>query len=50
MAVPLWLRVTVSAAVVAAAAPALITGVRSRRGDPSTLGTLALVIAAVLWP
>ena len=47
-AAPLWLRATVPGAVLAITVPALITGFRSRRTDPSTLGTIALVIAGVL--
>jgi hypothetical protein len=45
---PLWLRVLVPAAVLAVAVPAVVLGFRSRRTDPSWLGTLALLIAGVL--
>jgi hypothetical protein len=38
---PLWLRVLVPAAVLAVAVPAVVVGLRSRRTDPSVLGTLA---------
>lgn len=39
---PLWLRALVPAAVLAVAIPAVILGFRSRRTDPSTLGTIGL--------
>lgn len=45
---PLWLHVLVPVAVLAVAIPAVIVGFRSRRTDPSTLGTIALAVACVL--
>ena len=45
---PLWLHVLVPVAVLAVAIPAVIVGFRSRRTDPSTLGTIALAVAGVL--
>lgn len=45
---PLWLGVAFHVIVLAVAVPAVILGFRSRRTDPSGLGTIALVIAAVI--
>ena len=45
---PLWLHVLVPVAVLAVALPAVVVGFRSRRTDPSTLGTIALAVAGVL--
>lgn len=45
---PLWLGVAFLLIVLALAVPAVILGFRSRRADPSGLGTIALVIASVL--
>lgn len=45
---PLWLRILVPAAVVAVAAPAVLTGLRARRTDGSLLGSIVLVISALV--
>lgn len=45
---PLWLGVALHLVVLAIAVPAVILGFRSRRTDPSGLGTIALVIASFL--
>ena len=45
---PLWLPVAFLLIILALAVPAVILGFRSRRTDPSGLGTIALVIASVL--
>lgn len=45
---PLWLRILVPAAVVAVAAPAVLTGLRARRTDGSLLGSVLLVISALV--
>ncbi len=45
---PLWLHVLVPGAVLAVAILAVIVGFRSRRTDPSTVGTIALAVACVL--
>ena len=45
---PLWLHVLVLVGILALAIPAVVVGFRSRRTDPSTLGTIALAVACVL--
>lgn len=45
---PIWLRVLAPAAALAVAVPAAVLGFRSRRTDPSALGTVALFIACVV--
>ena len=45
---PQWVGVALRLIVLAVAVPAVILGFRSRRTDPSGLGTIALVIAGVL--
>ena len=45
---PLWLVVAVRLIVLTVAVSAVILGVRSRRTDPSGLGTIALFTAGVL--
>jgi len=45
---PLWLHILVPATVLAVAILAVIVGFRSRRTDPSTLGTIALTVACIL--
>lgn len=48
VAAPLWLRIVTPAVVVAVAIPAVVLGARSRGGDPSVLGILALSIAIIV--
>lgn len=45
---PLWLAVVFLGVVLALAVPAVILSFRSRRTDPSVLGTTAMVIAGVI--
>lgn len=45
---PPWLRFAFPVIVLALAVPAVVLGFRSRRTDPSGLGTIALVIAGVI--
>ena len=45
---PSWLLVALPVIVLAVAVPAVILGFRSRRTDPSGLGTIALVVAGVI--
>ena len=45
---PIWLRLTIIAGVLVIGVPAVVTGLRTRREDPSVLGTIAFTIACVM--
>ncbi len=45
---PIWFRFVIIGVVLLFAVPAVVTGLKARRDDPSLLGTAALVTAGVV--